>query len=398
MLLAAAGAVIVGNLYYGQPLAGIIGPALGLSPAAAGLVVTLPQLGYGLGLLLIVPLGDLVENRRLILLLTGCAAIALFGAALSNTAGPFLAASLGIGLSSVVLQVLVPYASHLASDAKRGRIVGLMMSGQMLGVMLARPLASLVTFYVSWHAVFALSAACLSVLLVVLARALPRRVPRATMGYGRLLVSMSYLARGTPVLQRKALYQAALFSSFTLFWTTAPLLLAGPDYGMSQFGIAWFALVGAAAVITAPVAGRVADRGWTRAATGVSIGVVAACFPLTRLAHPGSTVACILLAAAGLFIGMGMTANVVLGQRAIFLLRAEHRSRLNGLYIAASYLSGAVGSAAGGLAYARGGWPLASWIGLALPLAALICFATEFRTTRRQREPSPAILERRSLP
>jgi predicted MFS family arabinose efflux permease len=268
----------------------------------------------------------------------------------------------------------------------------------MLGVMLARPLASLVTFYVSWHAVFALSAACLSVLVVVLARSLPRRVPKAAIGYARLLVSMSYLARGTPVLQRKALYQAAVFSSFTLFWTTAPLLLAGPDYRMSQFGIAWFALVGAAAVITAPIAGRLADRGWTRPATGVSIGVVAACFPLTRLAQPGSTAAFILLAAAGLLIGMGMTANVVLGQRAIFLLRAEHRSRLNGLYIAASYLSGAVGSAAGGWAYARGGWPLASWIGLTLPFAALIAFATEFRTIQSVRKPATDILETRSLP
>jgi predicted MFS family arabinose efflux permease len=379
MLLAAAGGLLAANLYYAQPLVGVIGPSLGLLPAADGLVVTLPQLGYGIGLLLIVPLGDLLENRRLILLLGGGCVLSLLGAALSASPGSFLTASMCVGLSSVVLQVIVPYASHLAPEAMRGRIVGLMMSGQMLGIMLARPAAGLVAYRTSWHAVFALSAACLLAAFAVLGYVLPRRIPISTVGYRKLLISMARLARTTPVLQRRAFYHAALFAAFSLFWTTIPLLLAGPNYRMSQIGIAWFALVGAAAVVAAPVAGSVADRGWTRPATGFALALAALCFPLTWLGQDGSTEGLVFLAAAGVLLGIGVSTNVVLGQRAIFLSGAEYRSRLNGLYMAAFYISGAIGSAIGDWAYIRGGWLLASSIGLVMPLAALIGFATEFR-------------------
>lgn len=158
-----------------------------------------------------------------------------------------------------------------------------------------------------------------------------------------------------------------------------PLLLSGPDYRLSQIGIAWFALVGAAGVIAAPITGSVADRGWTRPATGMALVLAALCFPLTWLARSGSAEGLLLLAVAGVLLGVGVTANVVLGQRAIFLLGAEHRGRLNGLFMAAFYLAGAAGSAIGAWAYASGGWPLASTIGLALPLIALVGFATEFR-------------------
>lgn len=378
-LLAGVSGLIVANMYYAQPLVRLIGASLGLSPAATGLVVTLTQLGYGIGLLLIVPLGDLFENRRLILLLTACCVLSLIAAALSGTAGLFLAASLCVGLSSVVVQVLVSYASHLVSEAVRGRLVGFLMSGQMLGIMLARPVASLVADRASWHVVFALSATGLLAAFIVLARALPRRVPVVPVGYGELLASMARLALETPILQRRAFYHAALFAAFSLFWTTVPLLLSGPDYRLSQIGIAWFALVGAAGVVAAPITGSVADRGWTRAATGLALILVAICFPLTWLGRSGSMEGLLLLAIAGVLLGVGVTANVVLGQRAIFLLGAEHRGRLNGLYMAAFYLAGAAGSAVGGWAYARGGWPLTSTIGIALPLVALAGFATEFR-------------------
>jgi len=206
-LLAAVGGAIVANMYYAQPLVGVIGASLGLSPAATGLVVTVTQLGYGVGLLLVVPLGDLFENRGLILLLNACCILSLAAAALARTPGFFLAASLCIGLSSVVAQVIVPYASHLASEAVRGRLVGFLQSG-----MLARPSASLVAYGACWHVVFALSAVGLLAALVVLARVLPRRIPAASIGYGALLASMARLAVTTPILQRRAFYHAALFA------------------------------------------------------------------------------------------------------------------------------------------------------------------------------------------
>ncbi len=388
VLLAVACGLIVANLYYAQPLTGLIGPALGLSRGAAGLIVTLTQLGYGIGLLLIVPLGDLYENRRLVLLLTGCSILALLGAALAASPALFLTASLCIGLSSVSVQILVPYASHLAPEAMRGRVVGNIMSGLMLGIMLARPVASLIAYHASWRVVFVLSAAILLVLLLVLTRALPRREPASQTGYRSLLLSMVRLAWTTRVLQRRALYHAALFAAFSLFWTTVPLLLAGPDYRLSQAGIAWFAFAGVAGAVAAPMAGRVADQGWSWAATGLAMLMAAASFLLTHVGQPGSTLALGFLVAAAVLLDFGVTTNLVLGQRAIFMLGAEYRSRLNGLYMATFFMGGALGSALGGWAYAYGGWSLASWIGFALPVMALAFYATEFPPRRLHDPPA----------
>lgn len=340
------------------------------------------QLGYGLGLLLIVPLGDLVENRRLILLLLGCCVVSLLAAGASRHAAPFLVVSLAIGLSSVAIQILFPYASHLTDDTTRGRVIGLMTSGQMLGIMLARPLASVVAQAASWHAIFVLSAVCIFATGSVFWRVLPQRAPRASVSYRHMLASMTHLAITARVLQRRAFYHATLFASFSLFWTVVPLLLVGSDYRRWPIGVAWFSLIGAAGVVAAPVAGRVADRGWTRPATGIAIALAVIGFPMTWAGASGTTRGLAYLAVAGALLGVAVTLNVVLGQRAIFGLGDADRSKLNGLFMAAFYLSGAAGSAIGTWAYARGGWPLASAIGLAMPLIAAPGYASEFRTAR----------------
>jgi predicted MFS family arabinose efflux permease len=379
LLLAVACGLIVANLYYAQPLVGPISASLGLSPEAAGLVVTLAQMGYVAGLLLIVPLGDLVENRNLVLCVVGVAALALFGAALSTQPLPFLLASLVIGLGSVAVQILIPYAAHLAPEAARGRVVGDVTTGLMIGIMLARPASSFITSISSWHVVYIFSGTVMVVLAIVLFCALPRRTPKAQVGYGALLVSMGVLVMTTPILRRRALYQAFLFEAFSLFWTTIPLLLAGPEFHMTQRGIALFALAGVAGAVAAPIAGRVADRGWSRAATGAAMLISALAFVLTLVSEAGSTTSLALLVAAAILLDFGVQGNVVLGYRALFMLGAEYRSRLNGLYMATFFLAGAAGSGVGAWAFARGGWELASCIGLALPVVALIYFATEHR-------------------
>ena len=379
LLLAFACGLIAANLYYAQPLAGPIGVALGLSPAATGLIVTLTQIGYGIGLLFVVPLGDLLETRRLVLTLIGLAMLALLGVALARHPLPFFAATLGIGIASVAVQVLVPYAAHLAPEAVRGRVVGNVMSGLMMGIMLARPVSSFIAQMSSWHAVFFISAAAMALLAVMLGLALPPRTPVSTLSYRALLASMAHLARTTPALQRRALYQAGLFAAFSLFWTTVPLLLAGPQFRLSQGGIALFALAGVAGAVASPIAGRLADKGWTRPATAFAMLAVAAAFLMTHVGAYGSPFALGLLVAAGILLDFGVTTNLVLGQRAIFVLGAEYRSRLNGLYMATFFAGGAIGSALGGWAFAHGGWALASWLGFALPIAALLYFATEKR-------------------
>ena len=374
LLLAAACGLIVANIYYAQPLIGPIAQSLGLAPQAAGLIVTMAQIGYGAGLVFVVPLGDLIENRRLVIACVAFSAIALAFAAFATSSAALLACCGAIGLGAVGAQILVPLAAHLAPDAIRGRVVGAVMSGLMVGIMAARPVASFIASQASWRAVFAVSAALMVALGVVLSRTLPVRTPESRMSYGALIGSMARLAAATPILRLRAFYQSCLFAAFSLFWTTTPLLLAGPDYGLTQRGIALFALAGVSGAVAAPIAGRLADRGYTGPATAGAICLTALGFLATMAVPQGSAIARALLVAAAIAVDFGVQANVVLGMRAIFALAPEARGRLNGVYIATFFAAGALGSAVGAWAFAKGGWPLASRIGLALPLIAIARF------------------------
>jgi predicted MFS family arabinose efflux permease len=375
-LLAFGCGLIVANIYYAQPLAGPIGAALSIAPAATGLIVTLTQVGYGLGLLFIVPLADLLDARRLAVALVGLAALTLLGQGLSTRPWTFLACAFGVGVASVAVQVLVLIAAHLAPEAARGRVVGNVMSGLMLGIMLARPLSSTIAQTLTWHTVFFASSGAMALLACGLRVALPRHAPDSAMPYAALLASMARLARTTPILQRRALYQALLFAAFSVFWTTVPLLLAGPEFGLSQAGIALFGVAGVAGAIASPMAGRWADRGWGRAASVAAMLLALGAFALSRCGAYGSPRALACLASAGIALDFGVTLNLVVGQRAIFALGAATRARLNGLYMATFFAGGALGSALGALVFARAGWSGVSWLGMALPGAALLCFAT----------------------
>lgn len=385
-VMAAACGLIAANIYYAQPLAGPIAASIGLPPHATGLIVTLTQIGYGLGLLLIVPLGDLVENRRLIVTMIGAATLALLAGGFSTSAAAFLAASLAIGLTSTVIQMIVPFAASMAPDASRGRVVGNVMSGLMMGIMLARPVASFIARFSSWHLVFYVSAAVMVLLGIVLAARLPKRMPQAKLSYVALIGSLPGIYGSQPVLRRRAFYQAAQFTAFSLFWTVTPLVLAGPHFQLTQAGIAIFALVGVAGAIASPIAGRLADRNLGRPATISGILATAVAFLITHVAAEGSTAALILLAIAAVLIDFGVTMTLVIGQRAIYGLGTELRARLNGLYMATFFMGGAVGSAVGAWAFAEGGWLLASSIGLALPVIATFYFLTDKRQETEKRE------------
>jgi len=225
--------------------------------------------------------------------------------------------------------------------------------------------------------VFFLSAMLMVLLALLLSRTLPPRAPPARLSYGALLASMWQLVLRTPVLRRRALYHAFLFAAFSLFWTTTPLLLAGPVFHLSQGGIALFALAGVAGSVAAPIAGRLADRGWSRPATGLAMLAVATAFLMTHVGQQGSILSLGLLVAAAILLDFGVAANMTIGQRAIFMHGAEFRARLNGLYMTTFFIGGAIGSAVGGWAYAHGGWGLASWVGFTLPMLALLYYAME---------------------
>jgi predicted MFS family arabinose efflux permease len=383
LTLAAACGLLVANIYYAQPLIAEIAQSLGLATGAAGLIVTMSQVGYGLGLLFVVPLGDLVENRKLILISATLSAVALACAAFAPSAGVFLACSAVIGLGSVAVQILIPLAAHLAPDATRGRVVGMVSSGLMIGIMMARPVSSFIAAQSSWRVVFALSSAAMVLLVAGLSRALPQRTPRTTMTYRQLMGSMLHLVRGEPVLRRRAFYQFCLFFSFSLFWTTIPLLLAGPDYHLTQNGIALVALAGVSGAIAAPIGGRIADRGWGRPATGGAITLVALAMLGSIFIPQGSLVGLSLLIAVAIAVDFGVQANLIFGYRAIFALAPEVRGRLNGVYLSTAFVGGAIGSALGAWAFARGGWPMACGVGLTPPIIALARFLVGVATGKQ---------------
>jgi predicted MFS family arabinose efflux permease len=295
---------------------------------------------------------------------------------LSESAVTFLIASFVVGVFSVATQILVPFASHLAPETSRGKVVGTVMSGLLGGIMLARPFSSYIAATLGWRAVFYISAGMMLALLMLLRRVLPQRQPNSALSYSQILQSLPGLVASTPVLRRRAFYQGMMFAGFNLFWTGSPLLLAN-EFGLSHRGIALFALAGAAGALSAPVAGRLADRGLTRPATGWALVAAVFAFALAieaRLIH-----SLWLLILAAVILDAAVQVCQVLSLRRIYMLAPELRGRLNGLFMAFAFVCGAAGSGLAAAVYTSRGWTTLAVLGAVCAGAALAQFATEFR-------------------
>ncbi|MDW3685327.1 MFS transporter [Cupriavidus sp. CV2] len=366
--------VLVANLYYAQPIIELIAPAVGLSAQSASVIVSLTQIGYAVGLFFLVPLADLLENRRLLTISGVAAAISLAGAATSSQPGVFLLVSLLLGLSSVSVQILIPLAAHLAPESLRGRTVGTIMGGLLSGILLSRPLSSMLAQYFGWRAVFYIASAMTLATVAIITTTLPRRVPEHRTTYANLLASLWHLFTRYPVLRQRALYQGLLFAAFSLFWTAVPMELTS-HYGLSQSQIGIFALVGALGAVAAPIAGRLADAGHTRIASYVAMIAAAVSFIPGIVGGAGGLY---LLALTGIVLDFAVQMNMVLGQRAIYALDANSRGRLNALYMTAIFAGGAVGSAVASALYTHMGWAgvVATGSGLALVSLAALALAS----------------------
>jgi predicted MFS family arabinose efflux permease len=363
LLLATACGVLVANIYYAQPLIALIGPDIALSPRGMSLIVSLTQAGYALGLVALVPLADLFETRRLVLttVMVSLPALLLAAAARSGTA--MLIASLLIGLTSVSVQMLVPVAARLTPAHKRGQVVGTVMSGLLLGILLSRPAAALIAGWFGWRAVFVVSCVVTAAMAAGLRLALPLCPPESRLSYGALLASMLTLPLRLPMLRVRMLIQAVSFFGISVFWTQAPVYLH-TAFGFSSFGISGFALAGAAGALVAPLAGRLADFGYSRQATWAGLVLVAGGFVLGWLGGERHSLA--LLVAAAIAVDGGVQFNLPVGQRAIYTEAPELRARLTGLFIASFFAAGAAGTALSGAVMAVWGWN-----GLCLSCAAL---------------------------
>ncbi|MBO7828876.1 MFS transporter [Burkholderia pseudomallei] len=378
LLFAFSCGAIVANLYYAQPIIALIAPDLHMSGGMASLIVSLTQIGYAAGLFFLVPLGDLVENKKLMVVTALMSIASLALAATVRAPGLFLAVSLIVGFSSVAVQLLIPLAAHLAPSESRGRVVGTIMSGLLLGILLSRPVASFIADHFGWRAVFAFGAATMAVVTVLLMLTVPSRRPAHQATYMQLIRSLGRLVATQPALRERSLYQGLMFGSFSLFWSAAPVELMHRHH-LSQSAIALFSLVGAMGASSAPIAGRLADAGHTGRATVVALGLAAASFA-PALFVPGAGVAG--LVATGILLDFAVQMNMVLGQREIYALDAHSRNRLNSIYMTSIFVGGAIGSALASALYEHGGWTWIATVAALFPLAALARFAFASRAAR----------------
>jgi len=376
VLFAVTCGALAANLYYAQPLVALIGADTGLSRSAESAVVTVSQIGYACGLVLLVPLGDVIENRKLILGTMIANVVSLAGLALAPGLAMLFGMILFVGITSCAAQMLVPLAANLAPDEQRGAVVGNVMSGLLAGILFARPVASFLADYVGWRGVFAFSAALIAALAVAGFFIFPNRRPKGERGYGTLIASLGRLFVRQPVLRRRGLYHAAMFGAFSLFWTGAPIILLREPYNFTPSEVALFALAGVLGVFAAPVAGRLADRGHGRIGTIAALAIVIVAF-VGALFGETSLVA---LVAAGILIDLGVQAYLVFGQREIYALDESIRNRLNAVYMTTFFLGGALGSALTSPALEAFGWPGVCAIGIAMPAAALAYFLVADRS------------------
>lgn len=369
--------LIVANIYYAQPIIELLAPEVGLSSHSASLIVSLTQIGYALGLFFLVPLADLIENKKLMLVTLGVSFLSLVGTALADSPNVMLILCLMIGISSVSVQVLIPLAAHLSSDEKRGQVLGNIMAGLLLGILLARPISSLIADHFGWRAVFYFAAGCMVFIAGVIYFAIPIRQPTHKTTYFKLLKSLKQLMISQPVLRQRSLFQALMFASFSLFWTSVPVVLAR-EYGLSQSEIALFALVGAAGAVAAPIVGRLADKGYTHQLSLLAKLIAALCFLPSLFELPYGI---IVLALTGVFIDFAVQANMVLGQRAVYALEPQSRARLNAIYMTSIFVGGAVGSLIASPLYEAGGWTGIALVATGMPLISLIGYLL---TTKKQ--------------
>lgn len=370
-LLAVSAGMTAANLYYAQPLLGTIAAEFHAQPGTIGLLITATQLGYATGLLLLVPLADSFDRRRLIIGVASGGMLALVGAGLAPSLPFLMIACFVVGLLSVTPQLSIPYAATLADDRTRGRSVGLIISGLLIGILLSRTVSGLVGAHLGWRAPFLIAAAATAVLVVVLARRLPSQLPPRPVPYPELVRSLPRLVMTLPALRRHALLGALAFGAFSLFWTSLPFRLARAPlhYGSEAAGL--FGIVGVAGALAAPLAGRLTDRyGWRWVNVG---GMVIIALAYLVFAAAGETL--VGLGLGIVILDFGVQANHVSNQTRVLGLDASMRNRLNTLYMVSFCLGGAVGSALAGWTWTHWGWAGVTACGAAFGLAGVASFA-----------------------
>lgn len=370
-IMAIASGLAVANLYYNQPLLADMATSFGISRDRAGYISTFTQIGYALGMLLFVPLGDIRERRKLISTLLILVTISLLGAAASTHIVWMYIASFAIGLTTVVPQILVPFSAQLATPEHRGKVIGTVMSGLLFGILLARTISGLIGGTWGWRWMYGIAAVMMFVLFLVLRRKLPHVEPLMKSTYSELLVSIGGLIRQYAVLREGALIGALNFASFSVFWTSLSFYLEGEPYHYSSQIAGLFGLVGVVGALGAPIVGRIADRIQPKWIIGAMIVVTLISFAF--FGWLGSTL-------IGLMIGivlldLGVQGAQVSNQARIYALNDSARSRLNTVLMVSTFVGGAIGSSVSSYMWKIGGWSAVSLSGGVFMLLSLLVWS-----------------------
>jgi predicted MFS family arabinose efflux permease len=372
VLFAVTCALAVANVYFAQPLLDSMAQSLGVAPAMIGVVVTATQAGYAAGLLLIVPLGDRVNRKRLILGQILLSALALAGVGASRTWLALLGTLIVVGLMAVVVQVVVAYAASLATPSQRGRAVGTVTSGIVLGILLARFASGLIADLAGWRAVYFLSSGLMLILGAVLWRTIPKAAsPPSRDSYAALIRSLFKLLVSEPVLQVRGLLALLIFAAFSVLWTAMVLPLSAPPLSLSHTAIGLFGLAGVAGALAARRAGRWADQGLGQRVTGLALCVLT----LSWVPIGFAQTSLIALVCGVILLDFAVQAVHVTSQSLIFAARPDAQSRLVGAYMCFYSVGSAVGAVAATQVYARWGWVAVCLLGASTSAAALVLWS-----------------------
>jgi predicted MFS family arabinose efflux permease len=382
IMMSVATGVAVASNYYAQPLLHTIAARFGISNGSAGLIVTVAQLGYALGLMLLVPLADILERKKLIVIMTLLSACGLLITATAQSMAFVLLGTALTGLFSVVSQVLVPFAATLAAPQERGKVVGHVMTGLLLGILLARTVAGYLSALGGWQTVYWFGAALMIVTAIALGRALPRHHQSQSLSYPRLLASILTLFVAEPVLRIRALLGAIIFAVFSVLWTSISFLLAAEPFHYSDGTIGLFGLVGAAGAMAASHAGRLADRG--HAGRSTSIGLALLLLSWLPLVFAKSSLTGLIVGI--LLLDLMVQAIHVTNLSVINHLHPESRNRLTAGYMTCYFIGGACGSVLSTSMYGYAGWFGVSMTGAGLSAAGLLIWLL----AERKGKPAPA--------
>lgn len=352
MLMSVASGVSAANLYYSQPLLEEFSRFFNVSSTMIGIAAMLIQIGYALGLVFLVPLGDIKERRGLIITMLFCSTIALLSLSLASNIWWLIVSSLLVGLTSITPMLIVPLAAHLAKPVERGRVIGNVMSGLLIGILLSRVFSGIIGSTLGWQAVYRIAAAMMVLLILIFNLWLPKSLPNTVMSYEKLLKSLVSLLKNQPVLKEASLIGAMMFATFSAFWTALSFLLKSPVYNLGAQAAGLFGLVGVVGALAASIVGRVADKRSPRFTLTIAIILSTLsyiCFLIFGYQMWGLICGVILL-------DLGIQSGQISNQARINTLDAAARSRNNAVYMTFYFCGGALGSLLGTFFWGLFGW------------------------------------------